>query len=158
MVREELLHSLTEIEDGDEPELDEAVKTMKDPKERSIALIELFEDILKTQNKRIINLVGRQVQLFKRFKEPDGFMDTVGLSCSYVCFKIWLHKFLSKYPLLKFLSTRPSNCFRANLRLVKKVCTDNSGLFAKKHKWFYLTIVFLDFSPVASCDDFALFG
>ena len=41
MVREELLHSLTETEGEGKPELDEAVQTMKDPKE-AIVLVKRF--------------------------------------------------------------------------------------------------------------------
>ena len=41
MVREELLHSLTESEGEGKPELDEAVQTMKDPKE-AIVFIKRF--------------------------------------------------------------------------------------------------------------------
>lgn len=41
MVREELLHSLTKSEGEGKPELDEAVQTMKDPKE-AIVFIKRF--------------------------------------------------------------------------------------------------------------------
>ena len=105
MIKEVLLHSLTEIVDEYEIQLDEVVKTMKDPKV-AIILIQQFEDILKMQNKKSINLVGNQGQLLIQFKEAEGFVETMSLSCSYIYFKIWLHKFLLKYPLLK-ISTLP---------------------------------------------------
>ena len=58
IVKEESLGSLIETEDEDEPGLDKVVRNMKEPKE-AIENIKRYEDILKSQNKKI-NIVGKQ--------------------------------------------------------------------------------------------------
>lgn len=58
IVKEESLGLLIEIEDEDEPGLDKVVRNMKEPKE-AIENIKRYEDILKSQNKKI-NIVGKQ--------------------------------------------------------------------------------------------------
>ena len=75
-------------------------------------------------------------------------MENMGLSRSHIYFKIRLHKFLSKYPLLKSC-TLPQNYFKTHFRLIKKVCTERPYLLGKKHQQFYLIQFFLDFSSVA---------
>ena len=63
-------------------------------------------------------------------------METVGLSSSHIMhFKIRLHKFLSKYLLLKAL-TLPPNYFETHFILIKKVCTEKPNLFVKKNGGF----------------------
>ena len=37
---------------------------------------------------KIINIVGKQGKLLQRFKDSDEFFDSVGLSRSYIYFKI----------------------------------------------------------------------
>ena len=58
-------------------------------------------------------------------------MKTVGLSSSHVYCKLWLYKFLPKYVVLKKY-TLASHYFKANFKLIKKVCMDNLDLFGKK--------------------------
>ena len=51
-----------------------------------IALVKLCEDLLKGANRKIINIVGKQGVLLKRFKEEDEFFDRVGLTRSNIYF------------------------------------------------------------------------
>ena len=60
-----------------------------EPKD-GIFLVKKYQDLLKGANRRIINIVGKQVKLLKRFKEEDEFFDCVGLSRSNIYFKISL--------------------------------------------------------------------
>ena len=87
MVKEELLNSVLETEDQYDLDLEKAVKRTNDTQE-VITIIQKYEDILKSKNNRIINIAGDQGLLLKRFKEEDGFLDTVGLSQSHAYFKI----------------------------------------------------------------------
>ena len=50
---------------------------------RSHHAIKRYKDILKNQNKTI-NIVGKQGKLLERVEESEGFIETVGLSCSLV--------------------------------------------------------------------------
>ena len=60
-----------------------------EPKD-GIFLVKKYQDLLKGANRRIINIVGKQVKLLKRFKKEDEFFDCVGLSRSNIYFKISL--------------------------------------------------------------------
>ena len=85
---------------------------------------------MKRTNKKIINIVGKQGKLLKRFKQ-DEFFDSVGLSQSNIYFKVRLYKFLCKFSVLKNL-TLTSSYFKSNFQLIKKVCKRNADLFGKK--------------------------
>ena len=56
VIKEELLNLLKESEAEDEPGLDEIVTNTKDTNE-AIKFINCYKEILKTKNKRIINIV-----------------------------------------------------------------------------------------------------
>lgn len=63
-IKKELPGSLIEFEDEDELELKELVKNLKESK-KAITLIKRYKNILKAQNKKIINLVGKQGELLR---------------------------------------------------------------------------------------------
>ena len=97
LLKEALLGSILDMED-----LDETVKNTMESKE-AVTIIKRYEEILKNQNKRIINIektdwehMGKQGKLLERFKEEDGFLDMMGLSQSHAYFKIRLYNFLLK--------------------------------------------------------------
>ena len=80
--------------------LNEEVKNAKGLSE-GISSVQKYENLLKGADKKIINIVGKQGELLKRFKEEDGFFSKVGLSMSIIYFKMRLFKFLCKFPVLK---------------------------------------------------------
>ena len=45
-----------------------------------ISLVQKYENLLKGANKKIINVVGKQGEFLKIFKEENEFFDCVGLS------------------------------------------------------------------------------
>ena len=96
-----------------------------------ISLIKKYEDLLKSANKKILNIVGKQGELLKRFKDSDEFFDRVGLSRSNIYFKIRLYKFLCKFPALRNL-TLTSSYFENNFKMIKKVCKTNADIFGEK--------------------------
>ena len=51
-------------------QMDQEVKNAKEPKD-SISLIKKYEDLLKGANRKIINIVGKQGELLKRFKDSN---------------------------------------------------------------------------------------
>ena len=136
MIKEELFSSILEIEDEDELELDEEVKAKKDPKE-AVTIIKRNEKILRNQKRRIINIVEKQGQLLKWFKEAERFIDTVGLNRSHFCFKIGLYKFLSKYTLLKTYDRHyHRTTSKQTLRLSKKFAWITLNYLVKKNSGF----------------------
>ena len=97
------------------------VKNAKEPKEESI--IKKYEELLKGEYRKIINIVEKQGELLQKFKESDEFFSRVGLSRSNIYFKILLHKFLRKFPSLKI---------KSNFKLIAKVCKANVHIFCDK--------------------------
>ena len=95
-------------------ELNEEVKNEKEPKD-GIALVKKYEDLLKGANKKIINIIGKQGEILKKFR----FL---------IYFKIRLHKFLWRFPVLKMSTLAPSYC-KSNFKLIKKVCRSNADVF-----------------------------
>ena len=89
-----------------------------------------YQNLLKGANKKIINIVGKQGELLKRFKEEDEFFSNVGLGRSNIYFKMRLFKFLCKFPVLKNSALAPSY-FKSNIKMTKNVCKANSDIFSE---------------------------
>ena len=60
-----------------------------------------YKELLKTQNKRIINIIRNQCQLLKQVKESAEFFESVFLSRSIFYFRMNLYKFVRKHPVVK---------------------------------------------------------
>ena len=132
MIKKELLESVIEVSNKEENylQLNEEVKNAKELKD-GIALVNKYENLLKGVNKRSINTVRKQGQNLKTFKEQDDFVNCVDLSRSNIYFKIRLHKFLCKFPVLKNSTLTPSY-FKSNFKLIKKVYKSNADVFGDK--------------------------
>ena len=59
--------------------MNEEVENAKEPKV-GISLLKKYEHLLKGANRIIINIVEKQGEFLKRFKDSDSFFDCVGLS------------------------------------------------------------------------------
>ena len=77
------------------------------------------ENLLKGTKKKNINIVGKQGEILKCFKDEDDFFDRVRLSRSNIYIEISLYKVLKKFPLLKN-SILTFNYFKNNFKLIKK--------------------------------------
>ena len=102
----------------------------KEPKDGRY-LVKKYEDLLKWTDRKIINIVDKQGELWKRLRDAGEFFDRVGLSRSNIYFKISLNTFLRKFPLLKN-STLTSSYFKSNFKVIKKVCKANVNMFVEK--------------------------
>ena len=129
-IKAELLNSLKEIKDEDEPWLNEIAPKTKDFNE-AIRTIKCYEEILKKKNVRSRNIAQKQNQLLKRFKESEEFFKIAVLRRSTINFKIHLYKFLTKYPVLK-KSRLSSHYLKKNFNDIKKVCRETADLFGWK--------------------------
>ena len=129
MIKKELQESILEVSEEENANLNGEVKNAKSLN-KGISLVQKYENILKGANKKIINIVRKQGELLKRFKEEDEFFDCVGLSRSNIYFKMRLFKFLCKFPVLKYSTLTPSY-FKNNLKQIKKVCKSNADIFGK---------------------------
>ena len=119
-IKQELLASIIEILDKHDSLLNEEARNVKEPKE-AISIIKKYERLLKEQHREIINILGKQVEFLKTFRERDEVFSRVGLSRSSIYFKIRLHKFLCKFPVLK-QSTLTSSYCKSNFKSIKKNC------------------------------------
>ena len=81
-------------------EFNEEVRDAKEQQD-GIDLVKKYEDLFRGANRKIINIVGKQGELLKRFMDEDEDFDLIRLSRSNISFKISLYKFLRKFPLLK---------------------------------------------------------
>ena len=70
-------------------EFNEEVRDAKEQQD-GIDLVKKYEDLFRGANKKIINILGKQGELLKRFRDEDDFFDRVGLSRPNVSFKISL--------------------------------------------------------------------
>ena len=129
MIKKELQESILKASEEENANLNEEVKNVKSLNER-ISLVQKYENLLKGTNKKIINIVGKQGKLLKRFKEEDEFSNSVGLSKSNRYFKMRLFKFLCKFPVLKNSTLTPSY-FKSNMKVIKKVCKANADIFGE---------------------------
>ena len=75
MIKKEMLASIEELSDGEEYylELREDIRNAKKPKDGT-PLIKKCKYLLKGATKKIINIVGKQGKILKRFKEEDDFL------------------------------------------------------------------------------------
>ena len=92
MTKNELQESILEVSEEENANLNEEVKNVKSLNE-GIALVKKYENLLKSANKKIINIIGKQGELRKRFKKEDEFFDCAGLSLFNIYFKMRLFKF-----------------------------------------------------------------
>lgn len=76
-VKQELLNSIKKDDSLEEPDINATADTIKDPLE-AIRLIQSYEEIMKTQNKRTIEYLGKQRQLLKKLRETRQFIENVG--------------------------------------------------------------------------------
>ena len=70
-------------------EFNEEVRDAKEQQD-GINLVKKYEGLFRGANKKIINILGKQGELLKRFRDEDDFFDRVGLSRPNVSFKISL--------------------------------------------------------------------
>ena len=130
MIKKELQDSILEELEEENANLNEDVKNVKSLNE-GISLVQKYENLLKGANKKIINIVGKQGELFKRFTEEDEFFNNVGLSKSNIYyFKMQLFKFLCKFPVLKNSTLTPCY-FKSNIKIIKKVRKANANIFGE---------------------------
>ena len=74
-----MLNLLQENDNVEEQRLNETANNVNNSQE-AILMICHYEDIIKTQNKKAIGYIGKQVQLLKKFKETEHFFNNVGQS------------------------------------------------------------------------------
>ena len=97
IVIEELVKSLKENDNIEEGGLDAKADTITDSLEAD-RIIKRYKEIVKTQNKRAINYVGKLGQLLQKFKWTHQFPENVGQSKPTIHFKIGLYKLLKRQP------------------------------------------------------------
>ena len=85
-VKEVLLKSIKETDDEYDPNLDEMGENVRILK-NVITVIKRYEDIIKTQKKKIICLVDKQGQILNKIENSEQLCETVDLSKSTIYFE-----------------------------------------------------------------------
>ena len=110
-MKEKLLYSLKE---NDTEEVEFNITRINNPRE-AINIANHYEEIMKTQNKKVIGILATQEQMLKKFKDMYDFIENIRLSRSTVYFKIEIYKFFIKFPVLKN-STLSAHYFRNHFK------------------------------------------
>ena len=105
-MKEELLNSPRENDAVEGPGFN--IDNLIDSGE-AIAIINDYEEIIKTQNKKTDKTCCKTGHMLKKFRDTEDFIKNEGLSRSSVYFEIGLYKFLTKFPALR-KSTLSSHC------------------------------------------------
>ena len=127
IIKKELQESILEASEEENAKLNEDIKNVKSLSE-GISRVQKYENLLKGTNKKIINIVGKQGELLKRFKGEDKFFKCVGLSRSNIYFK---------FPVLKNSTLTPS-FFKSNMKLIKRYVKQTRTYLVNKHLFHYL--------------------
>ena len=101
-IKTKLLDSMTIDEIVEFDDLNKEAEEKQDP-EKVADIIKRCEDITEKKNKRIINVVYYQGQVFKRFKEKKKFAKLVselGIHKNTIIFRINVFKLCKKLPRL----------------------------------------------------------
>ena len=111
-------------------DLNKEAEEVQDP-ERAAEIIKRYEDIIKTKNKRIINVAYHQGQVFKRFKEKEKFAKLVrelGIHKNTIILRINVFKLCKKHP--KLLKSSIGLAFFKNYHKdIKAICKENEKDF-----------------------------
>ena len=86
IIKRKLLNSLQRNDDVEEQGLNKTANNVNNSQE-TIHIINRYEDIIKTQNKKAIGYISKQGKLFKKFKDTEN----VGQNRSTIYFKISLY-------------------------------------------------------------------
>ena len=83
ITKKKMNERLQENDDVEEQGYNETAKNINNPHE-TMLVIRRYEDIIKTQNKKVLGYIGKQEQLLKRFKDTKHFPNDVGQSRSTI--------------------------------------------------------------------------
>ena len=86
IIKRKFLNSLQRNDDVEEQGLNKTANNVNNSQE-TIHIINRYEDIIKTQNKKAIGYISKQGKLFKKFKDTEN----VGQNRSTIYFKISLY-------------------------------------------------------------------
>ena len=111
-------------------DLNKEAEEVQDP-EKTVIIIERYENIIKTKRKGIINVAYHQGQVFKRFKEKEKFAKLVselGIHKTTIICKINVFKLCKKYPKL-LTSSIGLGFFKNYYKDIKAICEENEKDF-----------------------------
>ena len=97
-------------------------------------VIHKFEEIIRNKKSDIVWLAYHQDKIFQNFRLKERFVDDVvskfKVSKMTIVFKIALGRLIDEYPKIKD-SSLLLHCFKKYLKLIKKVCKENTSEFKK---------------------------
>ena len=97
-------------------------------------VIHEFEEIIRNKKSDIVWLAYHQDKIFQNFRLKERFVDDVvskfKVSKMTIVFKIALGRLIDEYPKIKD-SSLSLHYFKKYLKLIKKVCQENTSEFKK---------------------------
>ena len=97
-VKDELLNSLKVNDEVKETEIN--IADVIDPEE-AVGLTNRYEEIIKTQHKRVITYIAKQGEILIKFKDVENVFVNVEQGSPTLYYKISLYKLFKKRPKLK---------------------------------------------------------
>ena len=82
-IKQELPNSLQENDNVEEKELNETANNINNSQE-AIVTICSYEDIIKTQDKKVIRYISKHGELLKKFKDTENFFMSVKADQGYI--------------------------------------------------------------------------
>ena len=123
-IEKRLLDSMIIDENLEVDDLNKEAEEVQDT-EKTVKIIKRYEDIIKTERKRILNVAYHQGQVFKIFKEKEKFAKLVS---ELGIFKINLLKLCKKY--CKLLKSSIGLGFLKDYHKgIKAICEENEKDF-----------------------------
>ena len=118
----------------DKSGLNEAVGNAKQPNE-AIKIRKQYELLLQGEYKKIVRMVGKQYELFKKFKESEDFFNQIGLKFTLKI--MLLTKLLTTFLMLRNSSLSPTYFNYNNLKVIKKYLVRKTRFFINTvASWF----------------------
>ena len=125
IAKEELLSSLREYDAVEEPEVN--IANVIDPRE-AIIIINCYEEIIKTENKKTIGYVAKTGTDLQEVHRHRGLYPKCWIEYIYLLFQNWnVHVFEEAFDPEKF--TLSSHYFKNNFKAIKTLCNNNPKLF-----------------------------
>ena len=129
-IEKRLLDSMIIDENLEVDDLNKEAEEVQNP-EKTVKIIKRYEDIIKTERKRILNVAYHQGQVFKIFKEKEKFAKLVselGIQKTTIIFKINVLKLCKKY--CKLLKSSIGLGFLKDYHKgIKAICEENEKDF-----------------------------
>ena len=91
----------------------------------------IWKKAIRSKKSNMLWLAYQEGQIFEKFKAKENFIDMIknlGFSKSTITFKIYIVKFVNKYPRMR-KSSLFLHFLKNNFKMIKEICHENASEF-----------------------------